>query len=229
LSTAQCGISRNLPQYIPVAPKARSRPTYRYDRSRLTWEICVAIYKYAGRDASAAYNSVHAPSLLAENLDPSKRKGSLDAASMPSDSKILQAPDTPKSTSTPAVDGSRPPLSGLKNSYDFEEVASRMLSKKAWAFYSSAATDLITKDGNKTMFDRIWIRPRILRDVKTIDTKTTMLGCSVDLPLFISPAAMAKMAHPEGELATAKACSKYGIAQCVCSQDSRRNNLFFGY
>ncbi|KAH8892129.1 hypothetical protein GQ53DRAFT_863875 [Thozetella sp. PMI_491] len=178
------------------------------------------IHKYAGRDASAAYNSVHAPSLLKETLDISKRKGTLDTNSILADSRILQTPDMPTSNPAPLLEGSRPPLTTLKNSYDFEEVASRMLSKKAWAFYSSAATDLITKDGNKTMFDRIWIRPRILRDVKTVDTKTSMLGCSVELPLFISPAAMAKMAHPEGELAMAKACGKYGVAQCISTNAS---------
>jgi L-lactate dehydrogenase (cytochrome) len=101
------------------------------------------------------------------------------------------------------------------NSHDFEQVAEKTLTKKAWAFYSSAATDLITKDGNKRLFDRIWFRPRLLRNIKDVDTRTRILGQDVKMPFFVSPAAMAKLAHPDGELALAKGANKFGIAQCV--------------
>jgi len=43
-----------------------------------------------------------------------------------------------------------------------------------------------------------------------------MLGQSVDLPFFVSPAAMARLAHPEGERALARGCEGRGVAQCVC-------------
>jgi isopentenyl diphosphate isomerase/L-lactate dehydrogenase-like FMN-dependent dehydrogenase len=43
-----------------------------------------------------------------------------------------------------------------------------------------------------------------------------MLGNKVDLPFFVSPAAMARLAHPDGEMALARGAEKYGIAQCVC-------------
>ena len=43
-----------------------------------------------------------------------------------------------------------------------------------------------------------------------------MLGESVDLPFFVSPAAMARLAHPEGERALARGCEGRGVAQCVC-------------
>jgi L-lactate dehydrogenase (cytochrome) len=112
--------------------------------------------------------------------------------------------------------GSKPPLSSLINSSDFEAVAEKVLTKKAWAFYSSAATNLVTRDANKSMFDRIWFRPRLLRNIRHVDMRTTMMGHKVDLPFFISPAAMAKLAHPDGELALARGAEKYGIAQCVC-------------
>lgn len=109
----------------------------------------------------------------------------------------------------------KPPLESILNSYDFEKVASQELSKKTWAFYSSAATDMITRDANKSMLDRILLRPRVLRNVTTVDTRTEILGCQSGLPLFVSPAAMAKMVHPEGELAMARGCAKYGVGQCV--------------
>lgn len=110
----------------------------------------------------------------------------------------------------------KPGLETILNTHDFEEVASHTLSKKTWAFYSSAATDCITRDANKQMYDRIWFRPRMLRNVRHINTKTRILGCDSDIPLFISPAALAKLVHPEGEKAMARACEAKGIIQCVC-------------
>lgn len=55
----------------------------------------------------------------------------------------------------------------------------------------------------------------MLRNVRDVRTKTSMLGQGVELPFFVSPAAMARLAHPEGELALARGCEKFGIAQCV--------------
>ncbi|KAI9929531.1 hypothetical protein ASPWEDRAFT_156372 [Aspergillus wentii DTO 134E9] len=114
----------------------------------------------------------------------------------------------------------KPPLESILNSYDLEKVAAQELSQKTWAFYSSAATDMITRDANKTMFDRIMLRPRILRNVTSVDTRTTILGCDMGLPLFVSPAAMATMVHPDGELAMARGCAKYGVGQCISTNAS---------
>jgi L-lactate dehydrogenase (cytochrome) len=123
----------------------------------------------------------------------------------------------PPPTAVPATveKGERPPLTTIINTYDFEEAASYTLNKKTWAFYSSAATDLITRDANKSMLDRIWLRPRVMRNVKEVSTRSSMLGCDVDFPLFVSPAAMAKLVHPDGEKAIAAACATHKIPQCV--------------
>ncbi|KAE8150594.1 cytochrome b2 [Aspergillus avenaceus] len=118
------------------------------------------------------------------------------------------------------VSGRKPPLQSILNTYDFERVAARELSRKTWAFYSSAATDMITRDANKAMYDRILLRPRVLRNVKKASTKTKILGCETGMPLFVSPAAMAKMVHPDGELAIARGCAKYGVGQCISTNAS---------
>ncbi|KAF7592918.1 hypothetical protein BBP40_012239 [Aspergillus hancockii] len=114
----------------------------------------------------------------------------------------------------------KPPLESILSTYDFEKVASQELTRKTWAFYSSAATDMITRDANKSMYDRILLRPRILRNVSKVDTRATILGCESGLPLFVSPAAMAKMVHPDGERAIARGCAKYGVGQCISSNAS---------
>ncbi len=51
---------------------------------------------------------------------------------------------------------------------------------------------------------RLKLRPRLLRDVSIIDMSTTILGEKIDFPICVAPTAMQKMAHPDGEIATAK-------------------------
>lgn len=113
------------------------------------------------------------------------------------------------------LDSKKPPLYTLINAKDFEIVGSKTATEKTWAFYSSAASDLITRDANKLSFDRIWFRPRTLRNVREVDARTSFLGINMKIPLFVSPAAMAKMIHPDGERAIARACENKGIIQGV--------------
>ncbi|KAH4159971.1 hypothetical protein HBI70_159040 [Parastagonospora nodorum] len=174
------------------------------------------ITKHAGLDASSSYNSVHSPDLISKTLGPSKRKGTVDLAT---NVDVLKPPPTESAQPVLKI-GAKPQLSTLINSYDFEAVAEKTLTKKAWAFYSSAATNLVTRDANKSMFDRIWFRPRLLRNIRHINTSTSILGESVKLPFFVSPAAMAKLAHPDGELALARGAEKFGIAQCISTNAS---------
>jgi (S)-2-hydroxy-acid oxidase len=53
-------------------------------------------------------------------------------------------------------------------------------------------------------FANFRIRPRFLRDVSQCDMKLNVFGSSVSFPCGISPTAMQKMAHEDGELATAR-------------------------
>ncbi|KAK8158749.1 cytochrome b2 [Phyllosticta citrichinensis] len=131
-----------------------------------------------------------------------------------SSNELLKPPPT---ASPPAT---KPPLSSLLSSYDFETVASRTLAPKTWAFYASAATDQLTRDANRASFDRIWWRPRVLRNVSRVSTAARMLGRDVAVPLFVSPAAMARLVHPDGERALAAACASRGVGQCISTNAS---------
>jgi L-lactate dehydrogenase (cytochrome) len=171
------------------------------------------ILKYAGRDASKAYNEAHSPSVIKKNLRQDQFKGVLDQSTI--NNEWLKEP--PTENARVMLDNEKPPLTTLISAHDFETVASKTVSKKTWAFYSSAATDLITRDANKSCFDRIWFRPRVMRNVRSIDTRTTVQGTDLNFPLFVSPAAMARMIHPDGECAIARACERKGIMQGVCN------------
>lgn len=177
--------------------------------------ITIVILKHAGRDATTAYNSIHAPSLVSKTLSKDKYIGRLDPSTV-TDEWLKPPP----SASKELAHNEKPPLHTLISSHDFESVAKKTISKKAWAFYSSAATDCITRRGNREYFDRVWFRPRVLRNVRTVSSRTSILGVETDCPFFVSPAAMARLVDPEGEKAIARACRTEGIIQCVCTQVS---------
>nr|CAD7262176.1 unnamed protein product [Timema shepardi] len=87
---------------------------------------------------------------------------------------------------------------------EYEQYALRHLDKNALDYYKSGAGDEITLGQNKTAFNRLLIRPRCLRDVSQCDASTTVLGNKVAMPVGVSPTAMQRMAHPDGECANAK-------------------------
>jgi (S)-2-hydroxy-acid oxidase len=60
-------------------------------------------------------------------------------------------------------------------------------------------------------------RPRILIDVTSVDLSTTVLGFKISMPIMVAPTAMQRMAHPEGELATARAAAAAGTIMTLSS------------
>lgn len=100
---------------------------------------------------------------------------------------------------------------------DLQEAASKKLPKSAREFYNSGSTDQITVFENTTAYNKYRLRPRILVDVSQCSTITTSLGREIAFPLGISPAGLQAMAHPDGELATARACAKKGINMGISS------------
>jgi L-lactate dehydrogenase (cytochrome) len=179
----------------------------------------------AGSDATELYNDVHAPDII-EDLPSDKLIGLLEEAAIsrptPKASKIdpvqpstspTQTNDVPSTPTTKTI----PPIDAILSAPDYEKAAQGSLSAKTWAFYSSAATDLVTHGKNKELVRRVMIRPRILRNVLQVNYKTSILGFDSNAPFFISPAAMARLAHPDGELALSRAAANEGIIQCVSS------------
>jgi L-lactate dehydrogenase (cytochrome) len=59
-----------------------------------------------------------------------------------------------------------------------------------------------------------------MRNVTQVSTESSILGLPVALPLMVSPAAMARLIHPDGELAIARACATKGIIQCISTSAS---------
>ncbi|KAI9901130.1 hypothetical protein N3K66_002947 [Trichothecium roseum] len=205
------------------------------------------LLRCAGSNATKVFDSVHAPDII-EQLPKEKLMGSLllpqpagpdDDAPVVQDGSETQVggqaqvgsinnnTSTPPTTtptmpiSPPAADpATPPPLSSILSSPDLTLAASAHLAPKTWAFYSSAATDLVTHGKNRELVRRVMLRPRVLRDVAAVDTSRTILGSRSAAPFFVSPAAMARLVHPDGELAISRGVANEGIFQCISSNAS---------
>lgn len=97
--------------------------------------------------------------------------------------------------------------SEIVNVSEFEPAAKAKLPKMVFDYYASGAEDQWTLKENRSAFEKIRFRPRILIDVSNVDLTTTILGFKISMPIMIAPTAMQRMAHPEGELATARAAA----------------------
>lgn len=71
--------------------------------------------------------------------------------------------------------------------------------------------DLITLRENESSYDRYKILPRVLRDLSSLDTSTTIFDTKVSFPFGFSPTAMQQMAHHDGEVGTSKAAAAMGV------------------
>lgn len=172
------------------------------------------ILQLAGQDATEEYDPIHPPGILEESLAPECKLGSFDASTLPS---VERSPVDENKVDEEAI----MPLDHCLNMDDIEAVATKKMSKKAWAYYFSAADDLRSKALNNTVYSDILLRPRVFVDITKCDTSSTMLGNKVNIPLFVSPAAMARLGHPDGEQGIAKACSTFGACQIISNNASQ--------
>jgi 4-hydroxymandelate oxidase len=84
-------------------------------------------------------------------------------------------------------------------------------------FFAGGAGDERTLRANETAFDRWPLRPRVLRDVTRRDLSGTLLGADLALPVLVAPTGFHRLAHPDGELATARAVHAAGTVMMVSS------------
>ena len=101
------------------------------------------------------------------------------------------------------------------NVAEYEALASARLEPGALGFFAGGAGDEVTLRDNVAAFGRWRLRPRVLRDVASPSTATTVLGAEVALPLLIAPVAYQRVAHPEGELGMARAALAAGTIMCL--------------
>ena len=93
---------------------------------------------------------------------------------------------------------------------DFEAVARSKLPRMVYDYYAGAAGDEWTLAENRRAFARWALRPRVLNDVSNVSLETAVLGTPLAFPIALAPTAFQRLAHREGELATARAAASLG-------------------
>jgi 4-hydroxymandelate oxidase len=103
------------------------------------------------------------------------------------------------------------------NLLELEELARAKLPRMAFDYYAGGSHDEVTLRENVAAFGRLRVHYRVLRDVSARSTKTRVLGHEVSFPVLVAPTAFHKMAHDDGELATARATSAQGTVMILSS------------
>ena len=107
------------------------------------------------------------------------------------------------------------------NLFEYQSLASQQLPQMALDYYARGAWDEITLRDNCAAFERYKLRPRMLVDVSQRDLSTQIFGQSLQLPILIAPMAFQCLAHPEGEIATAKAAAKLGSVMVLSTMATK--------
>src|SRR6476646_5398222 len=95
---------------------------------------------------------------------------------------------------------------------EYEALARETLSGPAFDYFAAGAGAEITVRENRSAFDAIRLRPRVLVRVGNRDQSVALFGRALPSPIVVAPMAFQKMAHADGELATVRACATAGAA-----------------
>ncbi len=104
---------------------------------------------------------------------------------------------------------------------DLRRVARRRLPRGVFDYIDGGAEDERTLAANCDAFARTTFRPRVLRNVVTVDPATTLLGRPVPIPLVLAPTGFTRMADPDGELAVARAAADAGVPYTLSTLSTR--------
>lgn len=120
--------------------------------------------------------------------------------------------------STTPVLSALPP--GLVSLADHEAHAHTKLDANAWAYLSGGAADEITQRANQSGWSQLQLQPRILRAMAGGHTRIELLGKTWQHPILLAPVAFQRLAHADGELATAYAAAAQGAGLVLSTQAS---------
>ena len=101
------------------------------------------------------------------------------------------------------------------NVHEYERLAEQRVDAGAWGYIAGGAGDEWTMRENVAAFRHWVLRPRILVDVSSVTAATRVLGTEVALPVIVAPTAFQRVAHPDGELATARGAAAAGTIVCL--------------
>jgi L-lactate dehydrogenase (cytochrome) len=112
-------------------------------------------------------------------------------------------------------------LSKVADVGDLRAMAKKRMPAGCFDYIDGAAQDEVTAAANVSGYGDYYFRPRVLRDVTSVDTTTTLFGSEVPVPLMIAPTGFDRIAHSQGELAVARAAERAGIPYSLSTMGTR--------
>jgi isopentenyl diphosphate isomerase/L-lactate dehydrogenase-like FMN-dependent dehydrogenase len=103
------------------------------------------------------------------------------------------------------------------NVEEYERLAEERLEPGPFGYFAGGAGDEWTLRENVAAFARWHLRPRVLLDTGSVTTETTVVGQKVSMPVLVAPTAFHRLAHPDGEIATARGAAAVGTVMCLSS------------
>mmetsp|Transcript_11223 Transcript_11223/g.22357 ORF Transcript_11223/g.22357 Transcript_11223/m.22357 type:complete len:395 (-) Transcript_11223:222-1406(-) len=94
---------------------------------------------------------------------------------------------------------------------DYERAARTRLPRPVYEYIASGAEDEEALRANENQFRAVSVVPRVLTAVDEPDIAREIAGCRLKFPVLVSPAGVHRMAHPDGEWASARAAARSGI------------------
>jgi len=108
-------------------------------------------------------------------------------------------------------------LTDCYNFEDFRKLAKKKLPSPIFHYIDGGADDEKTLRRNTESFDDCDLIPNVLASVGKPDLSITLFGKKIEMPIFLSPAAMQRLYHHEGDLASARAAEKFGTFYSMSS------------
>jgi len=96
--------------------------------------------------------------------------------------------------------------------------ARERLPEVSFDYFAGGAGDEQTLADNEAAWRRLWIRPRVMVDVRVVDTSCTLLGERLELPILLAPMAAQRLLHDDGEIGAARAAAAAGTVYALSSR-----------
>ena len=95
--------------------------------------------------------------------------------------------------------------------------ARKRLDQGAWDFLVGGSESETTFRRNRSAFDRLAFRPRVLRGVSAVDPSTTFLGHHLRIPVLAAPIGSLQRFTPGGGTAAVAAAAEFGVVPVISS------------
>jgi 4-hydroxymandelate oxidase len=100
--------------------------------------------------------------------------------------------------------------------------ARKLLPRNVYDYYAGGSGRERTLRASEKAWRQVWLAPRVLREVSSVDTGTRLLGTAFATPLCVAPTGYQRLAHPDGELATAAGAARAGALFVLSTRSTCR-------